>query len=97
MAAEGGGSYPYFLPALSARSTAGEVRLRLKLQLIDGDRTRVVFSHDYTVGETQSRPSGGFDIGEVAPSAALALHIVRLDDRRDAGLHVDDVQVIRQR
>ncbi len=67
----------------------------MKIQLIDAAGARTVFSHDYSVGETWSRPSDGFDVGEVSPSAALAVHISRIDNRPEALLQVDDVRIAR--
>ena len=86
----------YYLPALFARSSKGDVRLRLRVQLIDGPSTRTVFSRDYPVGEAWTRPSGGFDISGASPSAALAIHITRLDQNSAARLLIDDVEIVRQ-
>lgn len=90
------GASPYFLPSLFARANDSSAKLAFSVSVVHAGGLYEAFSHEFSVGDTWMRPSGGFDVSQGTPTAFL-IRIERKDDNAAATAYVDDVQVIRQR
>ncbi|URL59354.1 hypothetical protein IM816_04380 [Luteibacter flocculans] len=87
-----------FVPQLRVRSEGGEATVRLKVQVLDGPESPVVFSRDYVVDGEWSTPSGGFVLDQVpSSSTTLAITVSRVDTNAAASLKLDKVRLLRQR